>query len=268
MPRDSWVPRPEEADRFYQVYIDESSQTKYRYMVMGGLCVPLAYSDAFDADIIAHRDETTPLTNPDGSPAVMKWQKARRLNLESYKRVINAFFTFPMRHKLPASKSLDTHCVVVDTSKKTLKATGDGDVEIGFAKELYFLCVPTIGNRRGLFHLYPDRRETRQDLREAQKIMNAGARKYSNRTDWPYRELKFEDPENKQALQVVDILIGAIAYRLNGHYQKPDANLAKKELCDHILQRAKITNPAIKTDWYRRRLTIIHRDGTVWTKRK
>jgi len=181
MPRDGWVPLPHEANRFYEVYIDESSQTKHRYMVSGGLCIPLAYSAAFDADIIAHRDDTTPLTNPDGSPAVMEWEKARKLNLEAYKRVIDAFFTFPMRNKLPAILSLNAHCVVVDTSKKTLKDTGDGDVEIGFAKEFYFLCVPIIGGRfkreRGLFHLYPDRRTTRQDLRVAREIMNAGARK-------------------------------------------------------------------------------------------
>ena len=241
-------------------------------MVMGGLCIPLAYSAAFEADVIAHRDHTTPVTYPDGSPAIMKWQKASKTNLESYKRVIKAYFEFPNRHKMPLAKSVDTHCLVVDTSKKTLKATGDGDVEIGFAKELYFLCVPIIGNRfkgeRGLFHVYPDRRETRQDLVEARAIMNAGARKYTNRTDWPYRELRFEDPENKQALQVVDILIGAIAYRLNGHYEKPDANPAKKELCDFILRMAKITNPMIKTDWHRKRLSILHRDGTVWKKRK
>ncbi len=155
-------------------------------------------------------------------------------------------------------------------AKKTLKATGDGDGEIGFAKEFYFLCVPTIGNRlkRGLFHLYPDRRDTKQSLSEARNVMNAGARKYSNRTDWPYRELKFEDPEAKQSLQLVDILIGAIAYRLNGHYQKSDANPAKKELCEHILQRAKITDPTVNTPWFRPRLTILHRDGTPRTKRK
>ena len=66
------------------------------------------------------------------------------------------------------------------------RKVGDGDVEIGFAKEVYFLCVPTIGNRlkRGLFHLYPDRRTTNQSLSEARNIMNAGARKYSNRTDF------------------------------------------------------------------------------------
>jgi hypothetical protein len=265
MPRDAWVPRPEEADRFYQVYIDESSQTKHRYLVMGGLCVPLAYSAIFEADIITHRDQTVPLTKPDGSPKLMKWEKAKGHNLAAYKRVVDAYFTFPKRHKLPIAKPLDTHCIAVDTSKKTLKDTGDGDVEIGFSKEFYFLCVPTIGNRfkkaRGLFHIYPDRRTTNQSLSTVREIMNAGARKYNNRLDWPYRALKFEDPENKQALQVVDIMIGAIAYRLNGHYEKPDANRAKRELCEHVLRWAKITNPFVDTPWYRPRLTILHRDS-------
>lgn len=269
MPRDSWIPRADEVDRFYQVFIDESSQTKHRYLVMGGVCIPLAYAAAFEADLMEKRDDTTPLVKPDGVPKLMKWEKATAYNLPAYKRFVDAFFTFPMRFKLPISKPLDTHCIAVDTSKKTLKATGDGDVEIGFAKEFYFLCVPTIGNRlkRGLFHLYPDRRTTNRSLSEAQNIMNAGARKYSKRSDWPYRELKFADPENKQALQLVDILIGAIAYHLNGHYQNPSANRAKKELCDHVLKWAKITNPAVNTPWYRSRLTILHRDGGPRTKR-
>jgi hypothetical protein len=270
MPKPGWVPLAHEAKRFYQVYIDESSQTKHRYMVMGGLCVPLAYSAAFEADVIAHRDATTPVTYPDGSPAVMKWEKASKHNLEAYKRVVHAFRTFPQRHNLSSLLELNTHCVVVDTSKKTLKDTGDGDVEVGFAKEFYFLCVPIIGGRikNGLFHLYPDRRSTTQSLYEARQIMNAGARKYTSRIDWPYRELAYEDPEKKQALQVVDIFIGALAYRLNRHYDKPDANPAKKALCDYIFNEMKITNPFVKTDYYRKRLTIVHRDGTRWVKRK
>ena len=75
------MPRPEEADRFFQVYVDESSQTKHRYLVMGGLCVPLAYSSAFEADIISQRDHTVPLLRPDGSPKLMKWEKAKNHNL-------------------------------------------------------------------------------------------------------------------------------------------------------------------------------------------
>jgi hypothetical protein len=257
------MPLPHEADLFHEVYIDESSQNTHRYMVLGGLCVPLSHSASFESDIIAHRDSAISITRADGTPRIIKWEKANSYNLAAYKRVVDAYFTFPKRYNLPMGKELETHCLAVDTSKKTLKSTGDGDVEIGFAKEFYFLCVPVIGKRmkRALFHLYRDRRTTNQSLVEARKIMNAGARKYGDKRPWPYRELKFEDPEAKQALQVVDILIGAIAYKLNGHYQKPDANGAKKELSDYILQRARIADPAINTPFHLKRITIIHRDG-------
>lgn len=262
MPRKPWVPRPEEADRFYEVYIDESSQTQFRYMVMGGLCVPLSHSAAFEADVIAHREEI-PIARPDGTPRVMKWEKANKYNLVTYTRVVDAYFSFPKRFNLPLGKPLQTHCVAVDTSRKTLKSTGEGDVDIGFAKELYFLCVPILGFRfpNALYHLYPDRRDTTQPLQVAQKIMNAGARKHGDTRVWPYRRLRYEDPEVKQALQVVDILIGAIAYRLNGHSEKPEASRAKKELCAHILRKARIYNPHKTTPIPYDRLSILHRDG-------
>lgn len=239
-------------------------------MVMGGVCVPLAFSAAFESDLLSCRDETTPLFAPSGELSAMKWQKVSNKNLSAYKRLVDAYFTFPKRIALPAKFSLDTHCIAVDTSRKTLKRTGEGNIEVGYAIEFYFLCVPTIGNRlkTGLFHLYPDRRTTNQNLANARDIMNSGARKYSNRTDWPYRELRFEDPECWHALQLVDVLIGAIAYRLNGHYESRDANPAKRKLCDHVLNWAKIKDPSVNTEWFRKRLTILHRDGTERKTRK
>jgi hypothetical protein len=270
MPKDSWIPLPNEVDLFHEVYIDESSQNQLRYMMLGGLCVPLSHSAAFEADIIAHRDKTIPIAKPDGTPRIIKWEKVNAYNLASYMRVIDAYFSFPMRHKMPLSKDLQIHCLAVDTSKKTLKATGDGDVEISFAKEFYFLCVPLIGKRlpKALFHLYPDRRTTNQSLIEARKIMNAGARKHGDKRPWPYRELKFEDPEVKQALQVVDIVIGAIAFRLNGHYAKPGAKAAKRTLSDYILKRAKIADPYKTTPFNLKRISILHRDGQPKAMRK
>jgi hypothetical protein len=133
-----------------------------------------------------------------------------------------------------------------------------------FNKEVYFLTNLIIGKRfpTELFHVYPDRRLVNHPLEDARKIMNYGARKYGDKRVWPYRRLRFEDPERCQALQVVDIFIGALAYRLNGHYDKPDANAAKKELSDYILGRAKITNPFERSAYYRRRFTVTHRDGT------
>jgi hypothetical protein len=156
--------------------------------------------------------------------------------------------------------------VVVDTHKKDLKRSGDGDIEIGFNKEIYFLCVPIIGNRfkNELFHVYPDRRTTKHELKTALDIMNFGFNKYrkaGDKREWPYRRLRFEDPENCQALQVVDIFIGALAYKLNGHCDRPDANAAKKALSEYILAKARISNPFEKTFYFRRRMAVIHRDG-------
>ncbi|NJO34567.1 MAG: DUF3800 domain-containing protein [Rhodospirillales bacterium] len=265
-----WTPLPHEADLFCNVYIDESSQTKHRFLVIGGLVVPLSHADAFEAFIIAARDATIPITKPDGTPRVIKWEKANAYNLVSYKKVVDAFFAFPMKHKLPLHKHVDVNCVVVDTSKKDLRASGDGDVDIGFNKEVYFLCVPMIGKRfpKELFHVYPDRRNTKHPLSEAREIMNLGAKKHGDKRDWPYRRLQFRDPESCQALQVVDILIGALAYKLNGHYHKPEAKKAKKELCDYVLGRAKIIDPSKPTPYHRRRIAVMHRDGSQFRRKR
>jgi hypothetical protein len=38
-------------------------------------------------------------------------------------------------------------------------------------------------------------------------------------------------------LERFDILIGAVAYRLNRHYDRPSANADKTRLCDFVLKR-------------------------------
>jgi hypothetical protein len=40
-------------------------------------------------------------------------------------------------------------------------------------------------------------------------------------------------------MQVSDILIGAVAYRLNRSYDAPNANSDKRNLCDYVLNRTK-----------------------------
>src|SRR3954469_19798564 len=107
----TWEPLPNEADLFCNVYIDESSHNKHRFLVLGGLVVPLSLAAAFEADIIAARDHIIPITRRDGAPRVIKWEKANAYNLTSYKKVVDAFFTFPMRHKIPLHKYVDINCV-------------------------------------------------------------------------------------------------------------------------------------------------------------
>lgn len=263
-----WTPLPHEADLFCNVYIDESSQTDHRYFVLGGLVVPLSHTVQFETDIISARDDIIAIAKPDGTPRVIKWQKVNPYNVAAYRRVVDAFFAFVGNHNLPARKHVDINCRVVDTRENSLRDVGDGDAEIGFNKEMYFLCAPMIGKRfkEELFHVYQDRRNTRIPLEQAREIMNLGARKYGDKRLWPYRRLRFEDPEQCQALQVVDIFIGALAYRLNGHYDRPEANAAKKELCDYIFARSKITDPFKTTPYNLRRFAIMHRRSSPTTR--
>jgi hypothetical protein len=65
IPDDGWVPLEHERDKFFNVYIDETSQTEYRYLIIGGLVVPLSHTARLEADIIAARADTiVPSINP------------------------------------------------------------------------------------------------------------------------------------------------------------------------------------------------------------
>src|SRR3981081_962973 len=56
IPDDDWAPLEQERDKFFSVYIDETSQTKHRYLMIGGLAVPLSHTGQQEADIIAARE--------------------------------------------------------------------------------------------------------------------------------------------------------------------------------------------------------------------
>jgi hypothetical protein len=114
--------------------------------------------------------------------------------------------------------------------------------------------------RTELFHVYPDRRHARRKLWETKNFMNLAAAKWADNREFPIRRLRFEDPEKCQALQVVDILIGALAYRCNRHYEREDASPAKKALCDHIWKRFKLHDPFNTSHFQVKRfMTWLHR---------
>jgi hypothetical protein len=266
MPRKPWVPLPHEAALFHNVYIDESSWTKHPYLILGALVIPLSLTGEFEADIIAARGDKFPPQSPDGTPRVFKWEKATAYNLDAYKRVVTAFFRFPQAHRqTPIALNVQTHCVVADTSFKVLhdRKFSEGDVDLGYDKDVYHLCARDLARQRcyktALFHVYLDRRNTDRSPREAMNVMNNGMKKHGDTRLYPFRRMKFADPENSQALQVVDILIGALAYRFNRHYEKPEASPAKKALCDFILGTARITDVFTQTV-FSRQLRFWRRD--------
>ena len=230
-----------------EVYIDESSHTAHRYLVLGGIIAEI--SNARRASYAIGQSRLPEL--PSG---VMKWTKVSRAKLPAYTRVINKFF------EMQDGMLLDFHSLVVDTTKQNHTLYNKGSQEIGFNKEVYQLAMK-FGRlyKRMLFHIYPDRRSTNQSTEDLRFMLNRGIKKhYGDTRDWPFRRLQFREPEDSQLLQLADVFSGSIAWHMNGHSAQPDASAAKTELGNYILEKAGIADVTRDTAM-RGKFTIWHR---------
>jgi hypothetical protein len=258
MPKRPWEPLPEEAALFNDVYIDESS-TKLRYLAIGGIICPRSFAAEFAADIIKARGSDLPAQSSDGTLRELKWIKVSDKKLDAYKRVVLAFFQFA--NKIPLSVGcLDFHSAIVDTSMK-----GGNLTEIGFNKEIRTLSLKFARlYPKALFHVYLDERCTSHLLRAEQYHLNNTAHLTRPNKNWPFRRMQFRKSHEVQGIQVADILLGALAFRLNGHYDRPEASRAKIELANYVLKIARVSDPFRDTKHYAR-YTIWHRDKP-WLK--
>jgi len=259
MPKDSWVPLPEEAHLFNDIYIDESS-TKLRYLGIGGIICPRDFVDEFAAEIVKARGSDLPVQSTDGTLREIKWTKVSDSKLEAYKRVVDTFFRFT--NKIPLSIGrLDFHCAVVDTSIKGGELT-----DTGFNKEIRTLNLKFARlYPKALFHVYLDARgPLPQSLRAEQSHLNHTAHLKRPNKNWPFRDMQFLTSHESQGIQVADILLGALTYRLNGHYDLDEASPAKIELSNYVLKLARVSDPFRDTK-HLARYTIWHRDKP-WLK--
>jgi hypothetical protein len=229
------------------IYLDESSQNNHEYLVLGGIIVHKACVPRFNELITCARQPELPFGE-------MKWEKVSRSKLQAYRRVIDAFFD-----GADDCEPMEFHSVIVHMPKVKDRQFNSGSREVGFNKDVYQLCMK-FGRlyKDRLFHIYPDHRGTSSSPEDLRLILNRGIRKKGDRRDWPYRRIHFQDSKQILALQVVDLLIGGLAYRLNKHHLKEGASAVKCDLSQHILDRAKIRDVHRDTS-IRGKFTIWHR---------
>lgn len=237
---------PADSSLLSNVYVDETSQTKHRYLALGWLIVPYSGSDILTQKIAEAR-------LPELPNGEMAWTKVSKTKLNAYKRVLDVFFSgCGLSH-------LDFHIVVVDMMKIRDKIYNQGSREIGFNKEIYQL-LQKFGRlyRRRLFHVYLDKRNTASRTEDLRLMLNRGMAKRGDCRDWPFRRVHFRDSEKCYALQMVDVLLGAVAFHMNGHRDAIGASPAKCELSDYVLARTGIRNP-LRDTAVSGRFTIWHR---------
>lgn len=231
----------------YELYIDESSQTKHRFLVLGGIIVEAPLTSSLEEELsLARRPEL-----PAGE---LGWTKVSRTKLDGYKRFVDVFFN--NRYRV---RPLEFHSLVVDMHRVRDKDFNQGSREVGFNKEIFQLCTKFARlYPQRFFYTYLDSRQTKSSTEELRLILNRHRAKRGDPRDWPFRRIHFRDSSKLQILQLVDVLLGGIAYRVNGHHLAADASPAKVELSRHILERAGIVNVAIDTP-IRGKFTVWHR---------
>ncbi|MDY0959493.1 DUF3800 domain-containing protein [Sphingomonas sp. CFBP8993] len=212
----------------WDIYIDESSQTKNRYLVLGAILLPAMSVTPSDMTLSVAR-------LPELPHGEIKWGKVSKAKFAAYQRYVDCFFDDPA---LSAAKF---HSLIVDTTQLNHKRFNSGSREIGFNKELYNLATKCARlQKSGLFHLYPDYRDTNQRPDDLKNILNHGRHKKGDNRDWPFRRCQFRDSSKTPLLQLVDLLLGALAYGINKHYEQENASPHKLELARYILRRAGI----------------------------
>jgi len=219
---------PAKSEDIVEVYVDESSQTKHRYLVLGAIVTRMIDVQKIHSLIAKAR-------LPELPKGEIKWTKVSKAKLAAYKRLIDIIFD---NHE-----DMHFHSLFVDTTQQDHKKYNEGDSEIGFNKEIYQLAnkVARLYTRE-YFHIYPDYRDTKNSPEELRLILNRSAAKRGDRRDWPVRRCQFRDSKDTLLLQLTDVLIGAIAFQLNGHDKASDASAAKVELAKYITKRAGISD--------------------------
>jgi Protein of unknown function (DUF3800) len=229
--------KPTDDELLEEVYIDETSQTGQRFLVLGGLTIPKYLSTEFDAYIAnARTHKLTPRLRSDMTMTEMAWNDIGKGDFPAYQKVIDAYFSFAQPRLKTTLTKFEFHCSVVDTHIRGRRYSGKSG-ELSFNREIYFHCM-TIARRHSynLFHVYPDERSTEQDMNQMRKILNYAARRENPALPTRFRRLEFRQSHKSHAIQISDLLNGAVAYRLNGHYLQPGGT-DKKMLCEHILKK-------------------------------
>lgn len=230
------------------VFIDESSQTAHRYFALGALVI-----DNIDVGRLETRIRDARM--PELPNMEMGWKKVSRAKLDAYRRVADVIFKRDLR-----MQPMHFHSLVIDCHRLKDKLFNKGSRDVGFSKEVFQLSLKCARlYPRRIFHIYPDNRTTNTPLEEVRTMLNFKVRRQGDKRDWPFRRMHFRDSKASLPLQLTDILLGALTFKMNGHYDAENASVSKRALCDHVLQQAGIGDVMHSTA-YSGHFTVWHRD--------
>lgn len=233
--------------RTYDIFIDESSQTKHKHILLGGLVVQRDLTFALNAML----EMACSYYNISREA---KWTKVSKRHLPAYRALVDTFFKSP-EYITPCH----FHVNAIESARQNHSKFNEGNKEIGFNKEIYQLILKFVMlYPDGIYHIHLDYRDTSSGNDELRRILNNGIYRRFDRSDRPVRRVQMRKSHDVLALQLVDILLGGVGYQLNGHIDKDNASQPKSSLSRHITDLARIND--IKSDTSKSgKFTLWHR---------
>lgn len=208
--------------------ICDESGTSDRYLVVGALTLPRKNHPLLAAEFHALKQKLK--FRPEGE---IKWKKVSRAYLPFYQELLAWFFG----HLKANHCRFRVH--IVDTASPEYRQYGGGSKEQAFYKVYYHLLFQSI--RRLVLEeegsnvlVLLDYKRNQYPFRLAvlKKALNAGLKRDLKLANL-VANVESRDSSGAHAellIQVVDVLIGAIAHVRNGYLQKPGASAVKAEM--------------------------------------
>lgn len=213
-------------DLAIEIYVDESSQTGHKYLVIGAMMLSKRRSvEIFEK-----------FSNIRGSyTGEVKWKKLSDMKAPHYRRWVDGVF------ELIDSRHITLHFLSFDTTQFDHKTYNDGDGEIGFSKLVYQLLLHHVG--KPVFGIRPiygylDSRTTKHNPENLRLMLNAGLSKHHNIHTQPFRRLTFRESCDCDLIQALDLFIGALAWERNKRGEREEARQCKQDMSDYIMTRS------------------------------
>jgi hypothetical protein len=194
----------------FDVYCDESrpdlfgsSNPQGQFMVIGSLWLPTEERAAFKSEIHQLRDRHR-------VGGEFKWQKASPSRLTFYRQLVEWFHGKGDR--------LRFRCIAVDREQVNLRLYHEGDQELGFYKFYYQLLHHWILDFNEYMVFVDFKSNRRRDrLHVLKRCLN-----YSNLSSLVH-DVQAVRSEESVLIQLVDVLTGMAAYRLNSQLRDSSA---------------------------------------------
>lgn len=213
-------------DKVY-IYCDESCQDSHNFMLLGGIAIKAELVPSFESAVAQIRQETN-------MHKELKWSRVTPQKQAEYQKFIDLFFDWN------ESGQLSFHCMILDNTKIDHRQFG-GSYELGFYKFVYQLLLHCFGKRYGGsndLHVFLDQRQTGYDMGEVRKILNNGMTARFKNDRRPFRLVEPVDSKKVSAIQINDLILGALGYRKNKRHLVAGTKQAKIDLSGYVMKRA------------------------------